>query len=35
MTSVDRERIGRSSGHLAAADLREVDEALRLLLGLL
>ena len=35
MTSVDRERLGRSSGHLAAADLREVDDALKLLLGLL
>lgn len=35
MTSVDRERIGRSSGHIAAAELYEVDEALKLLLGLL
>jgi mRNA interferase MazF len=35
MKSVDRERLGRSSGHLAAAELRELDEALRLLLGLL
>jgi mRNA interferase MazF len=35
MTSVDRERLGRSGGHLAAADLREVDDALTLLLGLL
>lgn len=33
--SVDRGRLGRSSGNLAAADLREIDEALSLLLGLL
>lgn len=32
--SVDRGRLGRSSGHLAAVDLREIDEALSLLLGL-
>jgi mRNA interferase MazF len=33
--AVDRGRLGRSSGHLAAADLRDVDDALRLILGLL
>lgn len=32
--SIDRRRIGRSSGHLAAAELREVDGALSLFLGL-
>jgi mRNA interferase MazF len=32
--SVDRTRLGRSGGHLAAADLREVDDALSLILGL-
>lgn len=32
--TVDRTRLGRSSGHLAAADLDEVDEALRVILGL-
>jgi mRNA interferase MazF len=34
LKTVDRGRLGRSSGHLAAADLREVDEALSLVLGL-
>lgn len=34
VTTIDRGRVGRSSGHLAAADLREVDDALRLVLGL-
>ena len=33
--TVDRSRLGRSSGHLAAADLQEVDDALRLILGLI
>lgn len=33
--AVDRSRLGRSSGHLAAADLREVDDALSLILGLI
>jgi mRNA interferase MazF len=33
--AVDRGRLGRSTGHLAAVDLREVDDALRLILGLL
>jgi mRNA interferase MazF len=32
--TVDRGRLGRSSGHLAAAELREVDAALSLVLGL-
>jgi mRNA interferase MazF len=32
--SVDRSRLGRSSGHLAAADLRQVDEALKIVFGL-
>jgi mRNA interferase MazF len=35
MKSVDRGRLGRSSGHVAAADLSELDEALKLLFGLL
>jgi mRNA interferase MazF len=35
LKSVDRGRLGRSSGHLAAADLREIDDALSLILGLL
>ena len=34
VTSVDRRRLGRSSGHLAAAELREVEHALSLLFGL-
>jgi mRNA interferase MazF len=33
--AVDRGRLGRSSGHLAAAELREVDAALALVLGLI
>ncbi len=32
--AVDRTRVGRSSGHLAASELRQVEDALRLLLGL-
>jgi mRNA interferase MazF len=34
LKSVDRGRLGRSSGHLAATELREVDDALRLVLAL-
>jgi mRNA interferase MazF len=34
LNTVDRTRLGRSSGHLAAAELREIDEALTLMLGL-
>jgi mRNA interferase MazF len=34
LKSVDRTRLGRTRGHIAAADLREVDEALSLILGL-
>jgi mRNA interferase MazF len=33
--ATDRSRLGRSRGHLAAADLREIDEALGLFLGLI
>jgi len=33
-TVVDPERLGRSAGRLAAAELRAVDEALMLVLGL-
>jgi len=33
-TVVDPERLGRSAGRLEAGELREVDEALRLILGL-
>ena len=32
--TVDRTRVGRSSGHLAASELRQVEDALRLILGL-
>jgi mRNA interferase MazF len=32
--TVDRTRVGRSSGHLPASELREIEDALRLLLGL-
>jgi mRNA interferase MazF len=35
ITTVDRARLGRSRGHLAAADLREVEDALRLVVGFL
>jgi mRNA-degrading endonuclease toxin of MazEF toxin-antitoxin module len=34
LKSVDQARLGGSSGHLAATELREVDDALRLVLGL-
>ena len=33
-TVVDPERLGRSAGRLSAAELRAVDEALELVLGL-
>jgi mRNA interferase MazF len=33
-TVVDPQRLGRSAGRLAASELRAVDEALRLVLGL-
>ena len=33
-TVVDRQRLGRSAGRLAATELRAVDEALSLVLGL-
>lgn len=33
-TVVDRQRLGRSAGRLAAEELRAVDEALALVLGL-
>jgi mRNA interferase MazF len=35
LKSVDRGRLGGSSGHLAATELRDVDDALCLVLGLL
>jgi len=35
LTTVDRTRLGRSAGHLSAAELAEVDDALRLMFGLL
>jgi mRNA-degrading endonuclease toxin of MazEF toxin-antitoxin module len=34
ISTVDRTRLGRSSGHLSAPEMRELDESLSALLGL-